>query len=84
MTTRTVALESFRDRPGYEKQKFSSACAVCPFCGKINDMTQVRKTACYHFVRKTVEAGQALFASPSAQAKDDASQAKDNASEVQP
>ncbi len=80
---RTEPLRSFTERPGYGDE-----CAVCPFCGKINDLNRIGETACYHFVRKTVDAGQegALFASPSAQAEaaTESTEAQEARGEVHP
>ena len=41
---RTEPLRSFTDRPGYGDE-----CAVCPFCGKINDSARP-ETQCHHLV----------------------------------
>ena len=42
---RTEPLRSFTDRPGYGEE-----CAVCPFCGKINDSARP-ETRCHHLVQ---------------------------------
>ena len=59
---RTEPLRSFTDRPGYGDE-----CAVCPFCGKINDAPQP-ETYCHHLVQwndpGTVDASATFTDSP--------------------
>ena len=42
---KTEPLRSFTDRAGYGDE-----CAVCPFCGKINDAAR-SETHCHHLVQ---------------------------------
>ena len=52
---RTEPLRSFIERVGYGEE-----CAVCPFCGKINDSAQP-ETRCHHLVQWNTHEHEALL-----------------------